>query len=122
MVADVLVVDDDYDIREIIAQVLDVEDIPCRTAQNGVEALIRIAEGLPAVILLDMMLPEVDGPTVCRELEAQGRRHGVAVVVLTAAPRARYFERFCGADDVLGKHSTLAELYAVVERRLGRHA
>ena len=42
-------------------------------------------------------------------------------MVLTAAPRARYFERFCRADDVLAKPFALAELYTVVERHLGRH-
>ena len=120
MSADVLVVDDDPAICGTIAAALELEEIPYRVACNGREALERVRERAPAVILLDMNMPEVDGPATCDRLDEQGVRPPPAVVVMTASTRGGYFRRICRADDVLGKPFELDDLYAVVGRYLGR--
>jgi CheY-like chemotaxis protein len=118
---DVLVVDDDADLRRLIAEALADEDIPYRVARDGAEAVARVAEQVPAVILLDMMMPRLDGAGVCDKLDEHGTRPPPAVVVMTANDRVSYFERRCGAEDVLSKPFDLEALYAVVRRYLRRY-
>ncbi len=116
--ADVLVVDDDPAIREVISAALSMDAIPHRTADNGAAALTLVAEQLPALVLLDINMPVLDGVRFCRVLEEQGARRGMAVVVMTAAGDAARYEGECGADGRLAKPFDLTDLYAVVDRYL----
>ena len=118
MVADVLVVDDDEALRAMIAGALAGEGIPYRVARNGREAVERVAEQMPAVILLDMNMPVMDGVQFCQALQEGPGRDGCAIVVMTAAGQAARFRQMCAADDMLGKPFDLDDLYAVVERHL----
>ena len=116
MAVDVLVVDDDPSVCEMIAQALDLEGITYSLARNGAEALARLEEQVPAVILLDINMPVLDGAAFSAELDARGLRERVAVVVMTADSRVSYYDRFCGADDVLAKPFDLDRLYTVIAR------
>ena len=115
---DILVVDDDVDIAEMVSEALELEDIPCRTVSDGQAALAAIAAERPALILLDMNMPVMDGVQFCRALESSLGRDGSAIVVMTASRDAPGFRDRCGADDVLGKPFSLDDLYAVVQRHL----
>ena len=115
---DVLVVDDDAAITEMVSEALAIEGIPHRIAVNGEEALLRVAEQRPRVILLDINMPVMDGVQFCDALTQQRRRHGIAVIVMTAARDAARFREACGADDMLGKPFHLQDLYAVLDRYL----
>ncbi len=80
---DILLVDDDEDARERVGRMLQRDGWSVREAENGEVALSRVAEARPALILLDLMMPVMDGFTFLRELRA--RPDGdVPVVVLTA--------------------------------------
>jgi CheY-like chemotaxis protein len=119
-VRDVLVVDDDPAIREMIGMALELEGVPFRTATNGEEALARLAEAQPAVVLLDVNMPVLDGPGFCSLLDHRGMRDSVAIVVMTAGSQAERYERQCAADGHLGKPFDLDALYAIVEEHLRR--
>ncbi len=116
----VLVVDDDPAIVAVVRDALAMEDIPHRTAADGREALAAVEAERPAVILLDMNMPVMDGVAFCRALDDGPGRDGSAVVVMTASTQARHYRVTCAADDVLPKPFSLDDLYAVVERHLAR--
>ena len=80
----VLVVDDDADGRDRVRVMLERNGIAVRTAENGRVGLDRIAEGKPGLVLLDLMMPEMDGFAFLQELRATPEWRQIPVVVLTA--------------------------------------
>lgn len=110
----VLVVDDDPAIRDTVAEILDDEGYPVSTATNGAEALNAIQANPPAVVLLDMRMPVLDGWGFARALEEKGI--DVPIVVMTAAQNARKWCDEIGGDDCLGKPFDLYDLLAKVGR------
>jgi CheY-like chemotaxis protein len=118
--ADVLVVDDDPDMVAIIRIMLDDSGYQVRCARNGKEALESVAEKMPAVVLLDMLMPVMDGWQCARELRARyGRR--VPIVVVTAAEHAGARAEQVGGDEVLAKPFEMAELLRIVARYAPRN-
>jgi PAS domain S-box-containing protein len=80
----VLVVEDDPSVREIIRRALSQEGLKVLEAANGIEALARLAENPPSLILLDLMMPELDGFGFIEELRRSEEWNKIPVVVLTA--------------------------------------
>jgi DNA-binding response OmpR family regulator len=115
--SDVLVVDDDPDMVELMLIVLEQAGYRARSARNGREALSAAAERTPTLVLLDMVMPVMNGWECAHELRA---RYGskLKIVVVTAAehPRARAEE--VGADDVLPKPFDMSSLLRLVARYL----
>ncbi len=116
----ILVVDDDRAIRDSLARVLTLEGYDVRTATDGAIALEMIATDTPDAVLLDVMMPNVDGLMVCRVLRAE--RNRVPILLLTA--RTETSERIAGldagADDYLPKPFDLGELLARLRALLRR--
>src|SRR3712207_8020654 len=114
--AHVLVVDDDPDIRELVQAALIVEGYQVAGAANGAEALAQIMAAPPAVVLLDMRMPVLDGWGVARALREQGLT--VPVVMMTAAPEAdvRTWAQEVAAAAALPKPFALEELVGLVQR------
>ena len=81
----VLVVEDDLGTAEAIAAILGDEGYTVDLVANGREALARIAQTRPDVILLDMMMPVMDGPETSRALQADRRTRGIPVIVMTVS-------------------------------------
>jgi len=81
--AQVLVVDDDPDVRTLLRRMLEAAGYRALEAENGRAALTRIAETTPDLILLDLMMPEMDGFEFLDELRRGGPR-GIPIVVVTA--------------------------------------
>ena len=81
----VLVVDDDAGIRSIVAELLEDEGYTVDTADDGAQALQRAREAPPAAILLDLMMPVLDGWGFVEACRQQGICVGVPVVVMSAA-------------------------------------
>ena len=113
----VLVVDDDAALAEMLTLVLRTEGFASQVVARGDEALAAFRSFRPDVVLLDLMLPGMDGVDVCREIRAES---GVPIVMLTAksdtADVVRGLES--GADDYVPKPFKPAELIARVRARL----
>lgn len=117
---DILVVDDEPQVRQVVASYLESEGYVVRAAANGTDALAEIARKRPDLIVLDLMLPEVDGLTVLQRLRASG--DSVPVIVLSA--RGQESERVAGlelgADDYVAKPASPREVMARVRAVLRR--
>ena len=113
---DVLIVEDDADMLEVMELVLHDAGYTTRTALNGQQALEVVAQAMPALILLDMLMPVMNGWQFAREFRA---RYGnaVPIVVATAAEHVRARSDGIDAADVLPKPFEVADLLRVV----GRH-
>ena len=116
----VLVVDDDKSVRESLVRALELEGYTVRSASDGAKALDAIEDEQPDVIVLDVMMPSVDGLTVCRVLRAE--KNKVPILMLTA--RTETSDRVqgldAGADDYLPKPFALEELLARLRALLRR--
>ncbi|OAA21601.1 two component transcriptional regulator, winged helix family [Frankia sp. EI5c] len=108
----VLVVDDDAAVRESLERSLRFEGYEVRTAADGVDALDLVTRDHPDIVVLDVMMPRMDGLETCRRLRARG--NDVPVLMLTArdglADRVSGLD--VGADDYLVKPFALEELFA----------
>ena len=112
----VLVVDDDPAIREMLATVLQSVGYDVDLAADGLEAIERVGRGQPALILLDVMMPRMDGITCARELTRLGLRPTIPVVIISAGGRAQQARAETGADDFLAKPFDLGTLLSTVAR------
>jgi two-component system alkaline phosphatase synthesis response regulator PhoP len=118
----ILVVEDDPDIADLVARYLTKAGFDVDRASNGRNALQIIVDEVPALIVLDLMLPEIDGLEICRHIRANPRTAVVPVIMLTA--RAEESERIVGlelgADDYIAKPFSPNELVARVRALLRR--
>lgn len=113
----VLVVDDDPDMLEVMSAILDAEGYAYVTAANGVAALDAIDREPPAVVLLDMLMPVMNGWQAADEIH---HRYGrtIPIVVVTAAEHAEARAREIDADGVLAKPFDVDDLLRVISRYL----
>jgi two-component system alkaline phosphatase synthesis response regulator PhoP len=118
----ILIVEDDPDIAELVARYLDKAGFGTERAASGREALQVIAERPPGLIVLDLMLPHMDGLEVCRLVRSHDATSAIPIIMLTA--RAEESERIVGlelgADDYLAKPFSPNELVARVRALLRR--
>src|SRR3984893_16556817 len=122
----VLVVEDDPDIAELVGRYLEKAGYTASRVSSGRDALDAVRAKAPDLIVLDVMLPHVDGLEVCRLLRANEHTANIPIIMLTA--RAEESERIVGlemgADDYLAKPFSPNELVARVRallRRAQRH-
>lgn len=113
----VLVVDDEEPIRLFLRSVLEREGYSVIVANDGPMALTAIAVNAPDVVILDLMLPVLDGYEVCRRVRADARTRLLPVVMVTGhnAQAERVAGLRAGADDFLGKPIVTTELLARVQ-------
>ncbi len=118
--ATILVVDDDAFNLKLLKAQLSVEGHAVRTAANGEEALALVSEQLPDLILLDVMMPGIDGFEVIRRLKADAKTRAVPIIMVTALEddesRTKALEM--GADDVFTKPVNRVELQMCVRNLL----
>ncbi len=112
-----MVVDDDPDILEALAEILEVEGFLIRRARNGQEALDRLEPTAPQLILLDLMMPVMDGWEFVRNLRERGV-NGIPIIVLSADRNVGGKARELGAVGHLAKPFELAELLEMVRAAL----
>ena len=120
----VLIADDDVDIVRFVALNLRLEGFDVVAAHDGQEALDKALDVQPSLILLDTMMPRMDGYEVCSRLRDDRRGSPIPVIMLTArsmdADRAQAFT--VGADDWVTKPFDPAVLVSKVKHRVGaRH-
>jgi two-component system OmpR family response regulator len=117
----VLVVDDEPNITELVAMALRYEGFSVRTAATGRGALTAVSQFDPALVILDVMLPDIDGMEVLRRLNGSG--HKVPIIFLTAkdATEDKVHGLTIGGDDYVTKPFSVEELMARVRVVLRRH-
>ena len=118
--ADILIVDDEPQVRDIVATYLERDGFAVRTAADGIQALEAIRDRRPDAMVLDLMLPGVNGLQILQQLRDDGNQ--MPVIVLSA--RGREPERVAGlelgADDYLAKPASPREIAARVRAVLRR--
>lgn len=115
----ILVVDDDPNLRDVIRYALEAADFAVAEATDGLDGLLQIERQKPDLVVLDVLMPEMDGLTMCREL----RKHS-AVPVLFLSSRDEEVDKVIGlelgGDDYLPKNFSPRELVAGVRAILRR--
>jgi len=116
----ILIVDDDQDAREILQRLLSGEGYECLSADGG-QRCLEVARAEPVdVILLDVMMPDMDGIQVCDELRKDEKLRSIPVILLTArddiSTRAQGMER--GVSEYLTKPVNKRELFTRVKSQL----
>lgn len=102
----ILYVDDEADIAEVAAMALELDPgFEVRTCASGEEAIVAASEWSPSLILLDVMMPLMDGPTTLTRLRSQPRTAYIPIVFITARTHASEIEHLkaLGAIDVIAK-------------------
>jgi two-component system, OmpR family, response regulator len=120
MIGRILVVDDDQNIRELVSLFLNNEGFHSIEASNGIEALSIIESNKPDLVVLDIMMPKMDGWELCRTLKAN---YDLPILMLTAkgetVQKLKGFQ--LGTDDYLVKPFEPLELVARVKALLKRY-
>ena len=120
----ILVVEDEPDIAELVKYHLEKAGLPARVVADGKQAMDLIAREHPSLVVLDLMLPGLDGMEVCRRLRGNSATRGIPVIMLTA--KAEEIDRIVGlemgADDYVPKPFSPRELVARVKAVLRRAA
>jgi two-component system response regulator MprA len=116
----VLVVEDDRSVRDSLVRALSFEGYEVHTATDGGEALGAIVDTQPDVIVLDVLMPNVDGLTACRMLRQRGDRTPVLMLTARHEVTDRVAGLDAGADDYLVKPFALDELLARLRALLRR--
>jgi two-component system phosphate regulon response regulator PhoB len=123
MRAKILVVDDEPDLLELIDTNLTAAGFDVVLTSNGADALEQARHLAPQLILLDVMLPEMDGLEICKVLRRDPATQSIPIVMLTA--RAGEIDRVLGlelgADDYVTKPFSMRELVLRVKKLLDRH-
>lgn len=118
---DILIIDDEASVVEVVSLYLQREGFSVRSARNGTEALVALQAERPALVILDIMLPHIDGITLIRRMR-ETPALDVPVIMLTA--RGREADRISGlelgADDYVTKPFSPAELVSRVKAVLRR--
>jgi two-component system, OmpR family, alkaline phosphatase synthesis response regulator PhoP len=118
----ILIVEDEKDIIEVLRYYLEKENYRVHVAQDGFQALELASKIIPNLILLDLMLPRLDGIETCRRLKADERLRDIPVIMVTAkaeeADKIKGLE--IGADDYVTKPFSAKEVVARVKAHLRR--
>lgn len=121
----ILVVDDDTDLVEMVSMKLASKKYRVAKAYDGFEAMDRIREERPDLIILDVMMPRKDGYTLCDELKKSDEYKGIVIILLTAVTEAIKTTNYTHvggkttlADDFIPKPIDLDKLMEIVEDNL----
>ncbi len=114
-----LLVDDDEGLRELLRATFESFEIEVAEAANAAEAERAVQSDLPDVIVLDVLMPGIDGLELCRELKRDPATSDIRVVLLTGADPQTIPPDAAGADAVVAKPFRPLELLALVERLAG---
>ena len=118
----ILIVDDELDTLLPLKRALEMEDFNVVEAQDGVEALEKVRSEIPDLVLLDLMLPKINGFEVCQRLKRDEATSSIPIIMLTAkgetSDKIEGIE--IGADDYVTKPFNLDELKARIKAVLRR--
>ena len=116
----VLIVDDDAELRRIYRQTLERSGYHVREAQDGVEAMEMLNTDIPALIILDMMMPRMSGSTVLKLLSENEKFANVRLVLITAYPHFRDTALNFNVDQFLAKPVRPSDVVNAVKTALDK--
>lgn len=116
----VLIVDDDPAWSSMLGQAIQFIGYNTLSAKDGEEALHRVHESPPDIIILDIMMPKMDGWEVCRRLKADPVTHNIPVLVYSTLSDKKDCEKGTrlGVSGYIGKEKDISEVLAVVKTHL----
>ena len=118
----VLVIEDEIHILELLRYNLEAAGYKVITSENGKEGLDKAFEGKPDLVILDLMLPDVDGLEICKILKKNDETKNIPIIMLTA--KSEEFDKVLGlelgADDYITKPFSVRELLARIKAVLRR--
>ncbi|MCA9922119.1 MAG: response regulator [Anaerolineales bacterium] len=116
----ILVVDDDPNVRVLLRQMLALRGFEVIEAEDGIDALAKVEEAKPDAVVLDVMMPDVDGITVCKRLRSQPQTVNLPIIMLSGKVHPEAIEEGfqAGADRYLRKPIPLADLIATIRELL----
>ena len=118
----VLIIEDDLHIREGLSDIIRSEGYECVVAENGDQGLSQYQQHKPQLVLLDIMMPDKDGYSVCREIRQQDMETAIIFISAKSEEIDRVLGLELGADDYImkpfGKHEVTARVRAVTRRYL----
>ncbi len=120
----VLVVDDDPEMRKLLSEVLASDQLIVHTAVDGKDAIRQTLTLKPAVIILDLCMPKLDGVTFCKAIRTDKEAHDTPIIVVTSLDTREQLEECiaAGADDFIGKPFDVNDLLLRVRAMLkSRH-
>ena len=120
----VLVVDDEFEIRQLLTTMLTMMGYQSFMAQDGVDALEKIAEYQPDILILDVMMPRMDGLTLCRKLREAADTAELPIIMLSGKAHQEAIQEGlkAGANRYLVKPTGLDELTRNITEVLGEAA
>ena len=121
----VLLADDNPQHLELLQVYMeDLPEVRVVTATNGLEALTKVAEVSPDVILLDIMMPKMSGFEVCKRVKSDPKTRDIAIVMVTALNEPSDIERAaeCGTDDYISKPIDRRALVDLIRNMLSARA
>jgi CheY-like chemotaxis protein len=117
----ILVVDDDDDLREGLVDILEREGFEVAEASDGAAALALLRRGLrPKFILLDLMMPVMDGESFCKAWQADASISSIPVIILSAEPAIATKAEDCRATAFIPKPFEREKLFQTIEQVVPR--
>ena len=118
----ILVVDDELDLVSVLRMGLEIQGFEVIEAMDGEEGLRRARQDRPDLMVLDLMLPKMDGYKVCRALKFDDRFQNLPIIILSArsGDQDRKLALDMGADLFMTKPYEMSELVAKIRQKLGR--
>lgn len=120
MASKILIVEDDHDINNLLAMNLRSSGYEIESSENGMQGLKMAQAGTYDLIILDLMLPEIDGLEICRRLRGEGKTTPIIMLTAKDGEIDRVLGLEMGADDYLTKPFSVRELQARVKAQLRR--
>ncbi|OGI17207.1 MAG: hypothetical protein A2287_09910 [Candidatus Melainabacteria bacterium RIFOXYA12_FULL_32_12] len=118
----ILIVDDEQDIVETLKFVLETEGLNCITAYDGEEALFKAKNEKPDLIILDVMLPKINGYKVCRLLKFDAKYKDIPILMVTARSQEedKSIGEETGADEYITKPFDIDEVVNIAKQYLNK--
>jgi len=114
---EILIVDDEPNIVELIKSILEFEDYTIRVAYNGVQAIQEVEKKQPDLIILDIMMPEMDGYEVSEKLKQNEQFKDIPIVMLTAKGKTSDMQKgyLTGVEGYISKPFNSSDLLEVIK-------
>jgi CheY-like chemotaxis protein len=116
----ILIVDDEFGILEVLESILDDAGFKVVSAVNGQDALTRLKKTVPDLVIVDFMMPILDGAGVIRAMRASKKLRAVPVILASALPETTISERCNGYQSFLRKPFKIERLMEEISRLLDR--